>query len=446
MSNDKIRDWLGENRIIEVECLVPDMTGKARGKFIPVDKFIEEDCRLPESILVQTVTGDYTDAHDELVEPMDTDMLLRPDPDTMRPVPWVEDPTAQIIHDCYTPEGEPHPLATRNVLKRVLSLYEAEGWRPVVAPEVEFYLIHKNLDPDDELVAPIGRSGRREAGRQSYSIDAVYEFDPIIEELYGFCEAQGLDVDSFIHENGVAQMEINFRHGDALDLADQVFVFKRTLRETALRHDMYATFMAKPMEHEPGSAMHIHQSFVDTKSGLNIFSNEDGTEHERFRHFIGGLQKNTPAAIAFFAPNVNSYRRFSPHIAAPINLHWGYENRTVGIRVPDSSTQARRVENRFPGVDTNPYLAIAVSLACGYLGMKQGIEASEPHNGDAFLEPITIARSLEQAVKLLNENNDLNEVLGPSFVKAYCAVKQEEFETFNRVISSWERQYLLLNV
>lgn len=446
MSSDKIRDWLRENRIIEVECLVPDMTGKARGKFIPVDKFIEEDCRLPESILVQTVTGDYTDVHDELVEPMDTDMLLRPDPDTMRPVPWVENPTAQIIHDCFTPQGEPHPLATRNVLKRVLSLYEAEGWRPVVAPEVEFYLIHKNLDPDDELVAPIGRSGRREAGRQSYSIDAVYEFDPIIEELYDFCEAQGLDVDSFVHENGVAQMEINFRHGDALDLADQVFVFKRTLRETALRHDMYATFMAKPMEHEPGSAMHIHQSFVHTKTGLNIFTNEDGTEHERFRHFIGGLQKNTPAAIAFFAPNVNSYRRFSPHIAAPINLHWGYENRTVGIRVPDSSTQARRVENRFPGVDTNPYLAIAVSLACGYLGMKQGIEASEPHNGDAFLEPITIARSLDQAVKFLNENNDLNEILGPSFVTAYCAVKQEEFETFNRVISSWERQYLLLNV
>ena len=446
MSSDGITDWLKENRITEVECLVPDMTGKARGKFIPVDKFIKEDCRLPESILVQTVTGDYTVVHDELVEPKDTDMMLRPDPDTMRLVPWVEDPTAQIIHDCYTPEGEPHPLATRNVLKRVLSLYEAEGWRPVVAPEVEFYLIQKNLDPDNELVSPIGRSGRREAGRQSYSIDAVYEFDPIIEELYEFCEAQGLDVDSFIHENGVAQMEINFLHGDALNLADQVFVFKRTLRETALRHDMYATFMAKPMEQEPGSAMHIHQSIVDTKTGLNIFSNEDGTEHERFRHFIGGLQKHTPGAIAFFGPNVNSYRRFAPGIGAPINLHWGYENRTVGIRVPDSSAQARRVENRFPGVDTNPYLAIAVSLACGYLGMKQGIGASEPHNGDAFQEPITIARSLEQALKLLHEHDDLKEMLGTSFVKAYCAVKQEEFETFHRVISSWEREYLLLNV
>lgn len=443
---DRIRNWLKENSITEVECLVPDMAGKARGKFIPADKFIKGDSRLPESILVQTVTGDYADVPDDLVGPMDTDMMLEPDPDTMRLVPWVEDPTAQIIHDCYKRNGDPHPLATRNVLKRVLALYEAEGWRPVVAPEVEFYLIQKNTNPDNELVAPIGRSGRREAGRQSYSIDAVNEFDPIIEEMYDFCEAQELDVDTLIHEDGVAQMEINFLHGDALNLADQVFVFKRTMRETALRHDIYATFMAKPMEHEPGSAMHIHQSILDTKSGQNIFSNKDGSEHKRFRHFIGGLQQFTPGAIAIFAPSVNSYRRFAPHIAAPINLHWGYENRTAGIRIPDSSAQARRVENRFPGVDANPYLAIAVSLACGYLGMKHGIDASEPHSGDAFQEPISVARGLEEALRLLNENDELKEVLGEDFVTAYCAVKQEEFEAFNRVISSWEREYLLLNV
>jgi glutamine synthetase len=443
---DRIRNWLKENSITEVECLVPDMAGKARGKFIPADKFIKEDSRLPESILIQTVTGDYTDVPDNLVGPMDMDMMLEPDPDTMRLVPWVEDPTAQIIHDCYKRNGDPHPLATRNVLKRVLALYEAEGWRPVVAPEVEFYLIQKNTNPDNELVAPIGRSGRREAGRQSYSIDAVNEFEPIIEEMYDFCEAQELDVDTLIHEDGVAQMEINFLHGDALNLADQVFVFKRTMRETALRHDIYATFMAKPMEHEPGSAMHIHQSILDTKSGQNIFSNKDGSEHKRFRHFIGGLQQFTPGAIAIFAPSVNSYRRFAPHIAAPINLHWGYENRTAGIRIPDSSAQARRVENRFPGVDANPYLAIAVSLACGYLGMKHGIDASEPHSGDAFQEPISVARGLEEALRLLNENDELKEVLGEDFVTAYCAVKQEEFEAFNRVISSWEREYLLLNV
>jgi glutamine synthetase len=446
MAMDKIRDWLRENRITEVECLVPDMTGNARGKFIPADKFVKEDSRLPESILVQTVTGDYTDIHTELVGPTDRDMMLEPDPDTMRLVPWADDPTAMIIHDCYTREGDLHPLATRNVLKRVLALYEAEGWKPVVAPEVEYYLIQKNIDPDMELEPPIGRSGRREAGRQSYSIDAVNEFEPIVEEMYDFCEAQGLEVDTLIHESGLAQMEINFLHGEALNLADQAFVFKRTMRETALRHGIYATFMAKPMEHEPGSALHIHQSVVDSATGKNIFSRDDGSEHERFRHFIGGLQHYTPGAIALFAPSVNSYRRFTPDIAAPINLHWGYENRTTGLRVPDSDDQARRVENRFPGADANPYLAIAVSLACGYLGMKQKLTASSPHEGDAFQEPIALARSLEEALRLLEEHDDLKDVLGDRFVKAYSAVKREEFEAFNKVISSWEREYLLLNV
>ncbi len=446
MATEHIREWLQQNRITEVECLVPDMTGNARGKFIPADKFIKEDSRLPESILVQTVTGEYTETHDELVGPTDGDMMLQPDASTMRLVPWATDPTGQIIHDCYTREGELHPLATRSLLKRVLKLYEDEGWKPIVAPEVEFYLVQKNTDPDYELAPPVGRSGRREAGRQSYSIDAVNEFEPIIEEMYDFCEAQELDVDTLIHESGLAQMEVNFIHGDALNLADQVFVFKRTMRETALRHDIYATFMAKPMQREPGSALHIHQSVVDAKTGLNIFSKEDGSEHERFRHFIGGLQRYTPGAIACFAPSVNSYRRFAPDIAAPINVHWGYENRTTGIRIPDSGAESRRVENRFPGADANPYVAIAVSLACGYLGMKQRIKPSEPHRGDAFQEHITVARSLEEALRMLEEDSDLHKVLGSKFVKAYIAVKNEEFEAFNKVISSWEREYLLLNV
>jgi len=446
VAEDLIRNWLNENQISEVECVVPDMAGNARGKFIPADKFIKEDSRLPQAILVSTVTGDYTEEESELVGPTDSDMMLVPDPDAMRVVPWATEPTGMIIHDCFTREGDLHPLATRNVLRQVLKLYEQEGWQPIVAPEVEFYLVQKNPDPDMELQPPIGRSGRREAGRQSYSIDAVNEFEHIVEEMYDHCEAQQLDVDTLIHESGLAQMEVNFLHGDALNLADQVFVFKRTMRETALRNGMFATFMAKPMAKEPGSALHIHQSIVDKDSGQNIFSSEDGEEHERFRHFIGGLQHYTPGAIAFFAPNVNSYRRLSPDFAAPTNMHWGHDNRTTGIRVPDSGPQARRVENRFPGADCNPYLAIAVSLACGYLGMKQRIDPLPPHEGDAYSEPLTVARNLEEALRLLDEHDDLKEVLGSHFIRAYHAVKSHEFEMFNKVISSWEREYLLLNV
>jgi glutamine synthetase len=446
MSLPVIDQWLRDNAITEVECIVPDMTGNARGKFIPADKFIKEDSRLPQAILVATVTGDYTDEETELIGPTDSDMILQPDPDTMRLVPWADEPTAQIIHDCYLREGELHPLATRNVLRKVLDLYEAEGWQPIVAPEVEFYLVQKNPDPDLELEPPVGRSGRREAGRQSYSIDAVNEFEGIVEAMYDYCEVQKLDVDTLIHESGLAQMEVNFLHGDALDMADQVFVFKRTLRETALRHGVFATFMAKPMEGEPGSALHIHQSVLDRKTGMNIFTEEDGGEHERFRHFIGGLQALIPGAIAFFAPSVNSYRRLSPDFAAPTNMHWGYDNRTAGIRVPDSKPQSRRIENRFPGADCNPYIAIAVSLACGYLGMKNRIDPQPPYGGDAYEEPLAVARSLDEALRLLDDSEELKAVLGDRFVRAYQAVKSHEFEAFNKVISSWEREYLLLNV
>ncbi|MCZ6829022.1 MAG: glutamine synthetase family protein, partial [Gammaproteobacteria bacterium] len=256
-----IKQWIKEHQISEIEAVVPDLAGNARGKFIPAAQFLDTgEPRLPESILIQTVTGGYSDEHWDFVEPTDADMILVPDSDTIRVVPWAREPTAQIIHDCHTMAGDPHPLSTRNVLRRVLELYAAEGMRPVVAPEVEFYLVAKNVDPNHELKPPTGRSGRAETSPQSYSIDAIAEFEDFVEELYEYAEAQQLEVDALIHESGAAQMEINFLHGDALALADQVFIFKRTVRETAHKHGIYATFMAKPMQKEPGSALHIHQS------------------------------------------------------------------------------------------------------------------------------------------------------------------------------------------
>src|ERR1700755_868071 len=192
---------------------------------------------------------------------------MKADPSTIRVVPWAAEPTAQVIHDSFYSDGAPVSMAPRYVLKKVLSLYEERGWRPVVAQELEFYLGEPNVDADYPLKPPMGRSGRPEIGRQSYSIAAVNEFDPLFDDMYAFCEAQGIEIDTLIHEDGAAQMEINLIHGNALSLADQVFLFKRTAREAALRHKMDATFMAKPMAREPGSAMHIHQSVVDRQTG-----------------------------------------------------------------------------------------------------------------------------------------------------------------------------------
>ncbi len=446
---EAVAKFLKQNAITEVESTLPDMTGNARGKFYPTKKFLaEQGGRIPETLLVQTVTGDWAENHFAIVDASDRDMILVPDPSTLRIVPWADEPTAQVINDCYDIKGELHPLSSRTVLRRVLALFDKEGLKPVIAPEVEFYLIHQNIDPDYELKPATGRSGRRETARQSYSIDAVNEFNPIIDTLYSYCEAQGLDVDTLIHEAGAAQMEINFLHGDALKLADQVFVFKRTLRETALKHNIYATFMAKPMQHEPGSSMHIHQSLVDVKTGRNVFADNAGGYSEAFYHYLAGLQRYTPNALSFFAPNVNSYRRFAPDISAPVNMKWGIDNRTTGLRVPQAVPEATRIENRFPGADSNPYLAIAASLACGYLGLKGQLTPTQPTVAAAVEagDSIEVARSLEESLRLLEGCPELREIMGSRFIDAYIGVKRAEFETFHKVISSWEREYLLLSV
>jgi glutamine synthetase len=218
------------------------------------------------------------------------------------------------------------------------------------------------------------------------------------------------------------------------------------VREVALRHDMYATFMAKPIEGEPGSAMHVHQSLVSKATGRNIFSNDDGSPSEAFFHYIGGLQRYLPAAMALVAPYVNSYRRLSRNTAAPINTEWGYDNRTVGIRSPISTPQARRIENRVIGVDANPYVAMAMTLACGYLGMQKKIKPKSEMKGDAYLAPFTLPRSLGEALDLLRNEPDLHEILGEDFITVYTEIKEIEFEEFMKVISPWEREHLLLHV
>lgn len=353
--DDKLRAWLSERNVDQVEALVPDITGNARGKIIPAYRFLTgEGVRLPEALLVQTVTGEWPDddVYDELVHPADRDLFLIPDTSTARMVPWAVEPTAQIFHDCVDAEGNYHELASRNVLRSVLQRYSDDGLEPIIAPEVEFYLVEKNINSDNRLRLPIGRSGRPERARQSYSIDALNVF-----------ASPGAD-----------------------DLTDT------------------------------------------------------------FRHYIGGLQKYTPAAIILYAPYVNSYRRIAYGDSAPKNVASGIDNRTAGLRVPVSSADNRRIESRFADSDVNPYLAIAATLACGYLGIKEKIEPTPPTEERALGLAQTLPVAFEVSLALLEEETALQEILGQRFIKAYVGIKRKEFETFFRVINSWEHEYLLLNV
>jgi glutamine synthetase len=442
---DAARQWLNGRRLDEVECIVADLSGIARGKAMPASKFARQThFYLPNSIFLQTITGDWADDGEaSFTEP---DMICVPDWTTATAAPWTADLTLQVIHDIVDQQGEPVWLAPRNVLKRVIGLYNAEGWDPVVAPEMEFFLVARNIDPNQPIEPPMGRSGRRAAARQAYSMSAVDEYGPVIDDIYDFAEAMGFEIDGILQEGGAGQIELNLRHGDPVRLADEIFFFKRMIREAALRHDCFATFMAKPIQDEPGSAMHIHHSVMGIESGRNIFSNEDGTESVQFMHFIAGMQNHLSDVVSLLAPYVNSYRRYVRDFAAPINLEWGRDNRTTGLRVPISGPEARRVENRLAGMDVNPYLAIAASLACGYLGLKEGQLPRPEFTGDAYARPEDIANNVADALWNLSEAKAIREVLGEDFCRIYAAVKTLENKEFLQVISPWEREHLLLNV
>lgn len=441
-------EWLAFRGIEDIECITPDQAGVARGKMMPSNKFTSDtSLALPSAVFMATISGDYPEDGNGFHYPADDgDLRLEPDLVTLSVVPWEDDPTAQVICDIVYQDGTRVEFTPRNVLRHVVEAYTKLGLKPVVAPEIEFYLVQKNPDPDYPLTPPVGRSGRAIGGGQGYSIAGVNEFDELIDDMYHFSEAQGLEIDTLIHEEGAGQLEINLRHGDPIELADQVFLFKRTIREAAFKHDMYATFMAKPIQGQPGSAMHIHQSIVDLKTGNNIFTNADGSESEAFRFFLGGLQQHMASAMVMLAPYVNSYRRLVPDLSAPVNLHWGYDNRTTAFRVPRSDPQARRVENRLPSSDANPYLALAASLACGLIGLIDKLQPDEPSNKTVNTDHVDLPRGLVEAVALFDENKRLRSMLGDTFVNTYAAIKRQEFETFMEVISPWEREYLLLNV
>ncbi|MFA5580901.1 MAG: glutamine synthetase family protein [Paracoccaceae bacterium] len=439
------RKHLEGRRLDEVECIVADLSGIARGKAMPAAKFArQEKFYLPNSIFLQTITGSWLSSEEfEFTEP---DMVLTPDLSTATASPWTPDGTLQVIHDIQDQDGNPVPIAPRNVLKRVMALFEAEGWKPIIAPEMEFFLVAPNIDPNQPIVPPIGRTGRRAAARQAYSLSAVDEYGPVIDDIYDFAEAQGLEIDGILQEGGAGQIEINLRHGNPVRLADEIFFFKRLIREAALRHNCFATFMAKPIQDEPGSAMHIHHSVVDIATGENIFSDADGNETPAFMHFIAGMQNHLASTIAILAPYVNSYRRYVRDFAAPINLEWGRDNRTTGLRVPVSEPAGRRIENRLPGMDVNPYLGIAASLACGYLGLKEKQMPRPAFVGDAYDSSDEIPYNLGDALEALEADHAIREVLGQEFCTIYSAVKAMENKEYLQVISPWEREHLLLNV
>ena len=426
----------------DLELLVCDTNGVPRGKTVDGSAFAPGDsAHMAAAVFCQCITGDYAEEPMQAYCPEDGDMLLVPDWATCRNVPWKTGECRQVICDTVGKTGDPVPFDPRNLLKRILGMYAEKGWTPVVAPEIEFYLLEPPKREDRALVPASGMNDRAEFGGEAFSSDALDKYAPFLDAVRATSAEIDIPVQAMVHELGPGQIELNIDHDEALVQADRLFLVKRLVKACALRHGHLASFMAKPVANLPGSGLHLHVSLVDG-NGANLFALDGGKAPPPLGRFIAGLQSYLPPAFALIAPNVNSYRRFVEGSSAPINLEWGYDNRTAGFRVPLSEDGGGRVENRVAGADANPYLFIAATLACGLLGLEEELEPTAPARGDAYDLPADLPGDLHDALRVLAAHKKLRRLLSRDFVSGFVAVKREELRHLGRWITPWEVGYL----
>ena len=419
-------EFFRAHAVTHVDCLFFDLWGRPRGKTVKVETLLASPLAFPQVALVQAITGDCLQ---ELVDASDPDMALYPDEETARADP-LPPGRGWVLCDLRTPEGGPVAWAPRAVLDRVLTAYAARGLIPIVAPEIEFYL---RPDPSVEGAAP--------TPADPYGMDRSGPATAVLDRLLGACETAGLGTTLVLAEVGSGQFEVNLHHGEARSRAESVLLFKRLARQTAAASGWQACFMAKPLADAPGSAMHVHQSVIHADSGRNVFSEETGEASGAFLGFLAG-QQGLAAALPLMAPYVNSWRRLVAHSAAPVNLEWGEDNRTCGLRVPRSAPEARRVENRLPGIDCNPYLALAASLAAGLRGMDEAQTPRPPLADSAYAATASLPPTPEAALSGMLGCDWLKEALGPAFVTRYAALRRHELAAFAREITPWEHRCL----
>ncbi len=431
--------------VVEIECVTADLNGIPRGKVMTVEGFLSgRRLQLARGVLLQCVMGGYPAPR--FYGSDDGDLVLNAVPGQVHVLPWSKPPRALAICDADELTGQGSGLSTRHLLTRVVGRYRAKGLEPVVATELEFFIFDRNGDPHQSFQPPVGADGRRESGFSAFSVSSGNGLRPFFEDVYRCMDAVGIPRDTFMHEMGTSQFEINLIHGEPLLIADQTFLFKHLLREVALQHGLLAVCMAKPLAHTAGSSMHIHQSVVDTQ-GQNIFTAEDGEATPAFYQFIAGLQACLADFTLLFAPNINSFQRLCNPYASPNNACWSYDNRSAGLRIPASGPEARRVENRLPGADANPYLALAASLAAGLHGLERQLQPSEPVTGEVEAPPeLLLPDSLQEALRRLCGSRQAREVFGEEFIDGYLACKALELGDFLGEITPWERRVLATQI
>ena len=433
--------WLADRPAIEtIFACICDLNGVMRGKRVPVDqldKITSGALRMPLSLLGMDIWGEDIEGNELVWDTGDADGLCDFTGRPLSPVDWTSRPAAFALLWMRQEDGSPFMGDPRRALAAVVDRYKALGLTPVVATELEFYVVDPSGAVPQPPRSPV--TGKRLDSDGALSLDELQHFDAFLNEVYDACASQGIPADAAISENGAGQFEINLLHvADPLEAADDAALFKRLVRGIARKHGFAATFMAKPYGDRAGSGMHVHFSLQDA-DGNNVFDNggEQGTD--TMRHAVAGLIRTMAENTLVFAPHENSYRRLLPGSHAPSAVAWGYENRTVAIRIPGGSHKARRIEHRVAGADANPYLVLASILGGALLGIEGQWEPPAPLVGDAYTQVIeTLPPDWASAIEAFEKGVHVEQVFSKRLRRMFVQCKLQELRRFTRHVTDFE--------
>lgn len=430
-----------------VDVLLADLCGIPRGKRIAIHEaqaLYDGGFLLPGSMFALDVLGGTVQETGLGFDEGDADRSCMPIAGTLVPVPWRKDEgVAQIQTTMHDHDGSPFYGDPRNVLARVLERFRALRLRPVIAVELEFYLLDPQRTAAGRVQPPrLPGLGRRDYRPQINSMADLNEFSAVLAEISAACEAQRIPSGTALAEYGPGQFEVNLRHSDdVLSACDEAIRFKRLVRGVASRHGMEATFMAKPYEESAGSGAHLHVSLLD-ENGRNVFSSDDPSGAETLHHAIGGLAATMADAMLVFAPTANSYRRYRPEAYVPLNPTWAVNNRGVALRVPVSTPENRRVEHRVAGADANPYLLTAAILAGIHHGVTNRIDPGAPFTGNAYRDPATrLPTTWPEAALAFERSAMLRDYFGAKFHQLFLTTRRAELHAFELRVSPLEYEW-----
>ena len=433
-----------------VDLILPDMNGLLRGKRVTrsaLEKVYADGICLPMSLIATDITGNTVEETGLGYDIGDEDRICRPVPGTLRPVPWSPRPMAQLLLSMEDANGGTFEANPREVLKRVLDRYAARGLKPVVAVELEFYLFDRLPDAHGRPQPPINaHTGARNMSTQVYYIEDLNDFHDFIDAVADACRIQGIPADTAVAEYAPGQFEINLKHrDDALLACDDAIYLKRAIKSIAQKQGLQASFMAKPLVEQAGSGLHIHASVLDA-NGDNIFACTPDAPCDALRHAIGGLQRSAKDCLLLFAPNANSYRRFVLNAFVPLNEVWGFNNRTVAMRVPHSDEKNTRIEHRIAGADANVYLATAAVLAGMLDGIEHGYDPGAPVVGNAYEQTEIKTPYWRDSIRDFMASDFIADQFGERFRHIYGQQKLKELHSFYREVTTLEYDWYLRSV